>query len=81
MRCFTTMTAAVAIAVAAFATDIPEGEFRTPFKANRPETFFLFIGGNVAKPGITADLEAIKGAMNTFFLPMPGIIPYSLPKK
>ena len=46
----------------AFATGLPEGEFRDPSVANRPETWFHFIGGNVAKPGITADLEAIKGA-------------------
>ena len=46
----------------AFATGLSEGEFRDPSVANRPETWFHFIGGNVAKPGITADLEAIKGA-------------------
>ena len=56
--------ASVAIAFAAIvnAAGLPEGEFRDPSVANRPETWFHFIGGNVAKPGITADLEAIKGA-------------------
>ena len=36
--------------------------FREPPRVFRPETWFHFIGGNVAKPGITADLEAIAGA-------------------
>ena len=30
--------------------------------AHRPETWFHLIGGNVSKPGLTADLEAIKAA-------------------
>ena len=36
--------------------------FREPAQVFRPETWFHFIGGNVAKPGITADLEAIASA-------------------
>ncbi len=36
--------------------------FRKPAQVYHPETWFHFIGGNVAKPGITADLEAISGA-------------------
>lgn len=32
------------------------------FAANRPETWFHLIGGNVSKEGLTADLEAIKTA-------------------
>jgi len=36
--------------------------FLTPPKVYHPETWFHFIGGNVAKEGITADLEAIAGA-------------------
>ena len=36
--------------------------FRMPPTDSRPETQFHLIGGNVAKPGLTADLEAIKGA-------------------
>ncbi|UOE46593.1 hypothetical protein MTO98_19505 [Mucilaginibacter sp. SMC90] len=36
--------------------------FMTPAKVYYPETWFHFIGGNVAKNGITADLEAIAGA-------------------
>ncbi|MBL4674799.1 MAG: hypothetical protein JKY70_01100 [Mucilaginibacter sp.] len=36
--------------------------FMTPAKVYYPETWFHFIGGNVAKAGITADLEAISGA-------------------
>ena len=37
-------------------------EFKNPKKKNYPETWFHFIGGNVAKKGITADLEAIASA-------------------
>jgi hypothetical protein len=36
--------------------------FKTPPKVYHPETWFHFIGGNVAEKGITADLEAIAGA-------------------
>lgn len=36
--------------------------FREPAQIYRPETWFHFIGGNVARQGITADLEAIAGA-------------------
>lgn len=36
--------------------------FREPARVFRPETWFHFIGGNVATNGITADLEAIAGA-------------------
>ncbi|GAB3924835.1 hypothetical protein GCM10028827_13440 [Mucilaginibacter myungsuensis] len=33
--------------------------FKSPGKVYYPETWFHFIGGNVSKPGITKDLEAI----------------------
>ena len=36
--------------------------FRKPGKVHYPETWFHFIGGNVSKEGITADLEAIAAA-------------------
>ena len=36
--------------------------FKHPSKIYYPETWFHFIGGNVSLSGITADLEAIKGA-------------------
>jgi hypothetical protein len=36
--------------------------FAMPPRDARPETWFHLIGGNVAKPGLTADLEAIAGA-------------------
>lgn len=36
--------------------------FMAPAKVYYPETWFHFIGGNVAKRGITADLEAISAA-------------------
>ena len=40
----------------------PEAAFRTPEGAKHPETYFFFFGGNIAAPGITADLEAVKAA-------------------
>jgi len=36
--------------------------FKNPDKHHYPETWFHFIGGNVSKEGITADLEAIAAA-------------------
>ncbi len=57
--------------------------FREPPRVFRPETWFHFIGGNVAKPGITADLEAIARAgiegiqlfHGQFGGPWPGVEP------
>lgn len=57
--------------------------FRNPPKVYYPETWFHFIGGNVAKPGITADLEAIANAglsgihlfHGQFGGPWPGVAP------
>ncbi len=42
--------------------DISETEFRNPGRDYYPETWYHFIGGNVSKQGITADLEAIAKA-------------------
>ena len=61
----------------------PDAAFRAPPSDSRPETWFHFIGGNVARPGITADLEAIKGAgisgvqlfHGQFGGPWPGVSP------
>ena len=81
------MKASVAIAAAAAAfccaAAAPEAGFKSPSKENHPETWFHFIGGNVARPGITADLEAIKGAgisgvqlfHGQFGGPWPGVSP------
>ena len=60
-----------------------EEAFRRPAKVYHPETWFHFIGGNVSKPGITADLEAIAGAgisgvqffHGQFGGPWPGVEP------
>jgi hypothetical protein len=57
--------------------------FRNPTKVYHPETWFHFIGGNVAKAGITADLEAIANAgisgvqlfHGQFGGPWPGVEP------
>lgn len=39
-----------------------ETEFKAPEREYYPETWYHYIGGNVSKPGITADLEAIAQA-------------------
>jgi hypothetical protein len=57
--------------------------FATPSKEHHPETWFHFIGGNVAPRGITADLEAISSAgirgvqlfHGQFGGPWPGVEP------
>ena len=54
-----TALSALAQAVCAGA---PEAAFRVPEGTKRPETYFFFFGGNVAAPGITADLESVKSA-------------------
>ncbi len=41
---------------------LSEALFKTPERDYYPETWFHYIGGNVSKPGITADLEAIAQA-------------------
>lgn len=43
-------------------TSLNKEIFRNPCKNHYPETWFHFIGGNVSKEGITADLEAIAAA-------------------
>ena len=60
-----------------------EAVFLSPPKVYHPETWFHFIGGNVAFEGITADLEAIAGAgisgvqlfHGQFGGPWPGVTP------
>ena len=38
------------------------GGFERPAREHRPETWFHLIGGNVAKPGLAADLDAVASA-------------------
>ncbi|MDR2232640.1 MAG: hypothetical protein LBE56_05880 [Tannerella sp.] len=60
-----------------------EEAFLSPPRVYHPETWFHFIGGNVAVNGITADLEAIAGAgisgiqlfHGQFGGPWPGVTP------
>ena len=57
--------------------------FKSPPQIYYPETWFHYIGGNVSKEGITADLEAIAGAgisgihlfHGQFGGPWPGVDP------
>ncbi len=59
------------------------GHFHEPPKVFYPETWFHFIGGNVAREGITADLEAMAAAKiqgvqffhGQFGGPWPGVTP------
>lgn len=51
----------LASALSAAADPLATG-FATPPHDSHPETWFHLIGGNVAKAGLTADLEAIQGA-------------------
>ena len=42
---------------------LPTGDaFQNPGRESRPETWFHFIGGNISKEGVSADLEAVKSA-------------------
>lgn len=58
-------------------------KFAAPPKIHYPQTYFLFIGGNVSAEGITADLEAIAAAgfsgilffHGQFGNPWPGVEP------
>ncbi len=60
-----------------------EEAFQAPPQVYHPETWFHYIGGNVAAKGITADLEAIAGAgisgiqlfHGQFGGPWPGVTP------
>ena len=64
-----------------FALDMEQ--FRSPSKEHRPETWFHLIGGNVAKPGLAADLDAVAYAgisgiqlfHGQFGGPWPGVSP------
>src|SRR5580658_8308036 len=40
-------------------TDLEAG-FKSPPKSAKPHTWWHWINGNISKPGITADLEAMK---------------------
>ena len=63
--------------------DVLSKGFRQPERESFPETWFHLIGGNVAKPGLTADLEAIAHAgisgiqlfHGQFGGPWPGVDP------
>ena len=56
-----TLSMVLATAVAStFAIDF--SAFDAPSHDKRPETWFHLIGGNVAKPGLEADLDAIASA-------------------
>ena len=61
IRLFVAGVAGISLATSSSA-GAPEAAFRAPEGAKRPETYFFFFGGNIAAPGITADLEAVKDA-------------------
>ena len=69
-------------ATSAFAA-VDFGGFERPAGEHRPETWFHLIGGNVAKPGLAADLDAVAAAgisgiqlfHGQFGGPWPGVSP------
>ena len=77
----TTLILAVCIGGAACAVDM--AAFRAPAREHRPETWFHLIGGNVAKAGLAADLDAVASAgisgiqlfHGQFGGPWPGVSP------
>lgn len=80
MKCFT-LLAAFVCAVSVSAVDF--AAFRDPPRSSRPETWFHLIGGNVAKLGMVADLDAVADAgisgiqlfHGQFGGPWPGVSP------
>ncbi|MGN0848022.1 MAG: glycosyl hydrolase [Kiritimatiellia bacterium] len=73
-----------AVGVAAMCVSaLDPGSFRQPAAERHPETWFHLIGGNVAKAGLDADLDAIKAAgisgiqlfHGQFGGPWPGVSP------
>ena len=57
------LCAAVAVGVtSALSAAVEFSAFKNPAKEHRPETWFHLIGGNVAKPGLDADLDALRDA-------------------
>ena len=77
----TTLILAVCVGGAACAVDM--AAFRAPAREHRPETWFHLIGGNVAKGGLAADLDAVASAgisgiqlfHGQFGGPWPGVSP------
>ena len=53
---------ALSIFTTAAIGDSLKSGFQSPPHNMRPETWFHLIGGNVSKPGLTTDLEAVAGA-------------------
>ena len=47
------------MSTAAFADDLAQ-QFQSPPASAKPQTFWMWMNGNISKEGITADLEAIK---------------------
>lgn len=80
-RAFAFVFVLALLAGAGFAVDF--SAFRSPGAGRRPETWFHLIGGNVAKAGLDADLDAVKSAgiggiqlfHGQFGGPWPGVSP------
>ena len=77
------LLSSMAVLFAGSVSALDVNEFKAPPQDMRPETWFHFIGGNVAEKGIVADLEAIKAAgisgvqlfHGQFGGPWPGVQP------
>ena len=53
------IAALMLMSTAAFADDLVQ-QFKSPPASAKPQTFWMWMNGNITKEGITADLEAIK---------------------
>lgn len=80
------MKSAILLSVLAFAASVSAidvSTFRDPPRSSHPETWFHLIGGNVAKSGMAADLDAVASAgisgiqlfHGQFGGPWPGVSP------
>lgn len=65
---------------AAAAADRLEAAFAAPSAAAKPRTYWFHMSGNISKPGITADLEAMKeiGLGGTLFMNVSVAMPTGL---
>ena len=59
MKAHLALTIAAVAALAASAGGTSLDGFKSPPRANRPETWMQVSGGNASKEGMTLDLEAI----------------------
>ncbi len=74
------LLAICALADSATATDNLARAFASPADSAKPRTYWFHMSGNITKPGITADLEAMKeiGLAGTLFMNVSVALPTGL---